>query len=271
MQLVQNSLRPGVKLLLKILKRISRTSEVSEPRNTDRDWQIIGETEPYFGVITHEEFKRENLTESARSDFYNTGRRHIDADLVEMRRLFGNFVPKSALDFGCGVGRLTVPLAEVTGDAVGVDISPGMLAEARKNGVPGLQFLEQIPDRKFDWIISHTVLQHIPSERGYLILRDLLSRVAEGGGAIIQLTFARASEHADSVGVRVIQGSRGAYYPPTRPNQPNIPEGTMTMHDYDLSIVIAEFYAAGMKSLHLQHTDHGGMIGAAIYARKGSV
>jgi hypothetical protein len=42
----------------------------------------------------------------------------------------------------------------------------------------------------------------------------------------------------------------------------------MLMHDYDLSRVIGQFYQAGMTSLQLEHCDHGGIIGATIYAKK---
>lgn len=35
-------------------------------------------------------------------------------------------------DFGCGVGRLTLPFADCFDNVVGVDISPAMLAEGEK-------------------------------------------------------------------------------------------------------------------------------------------
>lgn len=154
-------------------------------RDTDRDWEIIGETDPYFGVLTHDKFKRENLDDAGRSEFFRTGQENISYFLEKMRSTFGAFVPRSALDFGCGVGRLTVPLAETTGAATGVDVSQGMLAEARRHNHPGLRFMETIPDERFDWVVSIIVLQHIPPERGYEILKTLLDRVAPDGGATI--------------------------------------------------------------------------------------
>ena len=41
------------------------------------------------------------------------------------------FAPRSALDFGCGVGRLLVPLARRCPSVVGVDVADSMLAQAR--------------------------------------------------------------------------------------------------------------------------------------------
>lgn len=191
-------------------------------------------------------------------------RHHFD----RMNTLFGAFEPRSALDFGCGVGRLTVPLAQITGRATGVDISPGMLAEARLHTTPGLTFVDSIPAGTFDWVMSLIVLQHVPPERGYGILRELLARVSDTGGVTIQMMFARTTEHAQSVGARLILDGTDVTPAKNNLSASKIKLGGILMHDYDLSCVVALFYQAGMTSLHLQHCDHGGIIGATIYARK---
>ena len=49
------------------------------------------------------------------------------------KHLDPGFQPINALDFGCGVGRLVIPLAKISTSAVGIDVSESMLAEARKN------------------------------------------------------------------------------------------------------------------------------------------
>lgn len=49
-----------------------------------------------------------------------------------------------------------------------------------------------------------------------------------------------------------------------------IARGRMRMYDYDLSWVIGLFYISGMKDVRIEHCDHGGIIGATIYARKQS-
>ena len=38
-------------------------------RDTDNDWQIMGENEPYFGVLSHERFLRRNLTDEDGTTF----------------------------------------------------------------------------------------------------------------------------------------------------------------------------------------------------------
>ena len=45
--------------------------------------------------------------------------------------LQGDFRPTRSLDFGCGVGRLLMPIARLSAEAVGVDVAPGMLELCR--------------------------------------------------------------------------------------------------------------------------------------------
>jgi 2-polyprenyl-3-methyl-5-hydroxy-6-metoxy-1,4-benzoquinol methylase len=61
---------------------------------------------------------------------------HIDFVFETIRRHFvPNFKPSSVLDYGCGVGRLLIPLAERCECVVGVDVSDTMLREAQDWGV----------------------------------------------------------------------------------------------------------------------------------------
>src|SRR5947209_8593800 len=97
---------------------------------TDRDWEFFGRTDPYWSVFTQERYRRANLTEDAVRDFFASGEQHIDFVLATVRdHLDGGFAPRSALDFGCGVGRMVVPLARRCGRVVGVDVADAMLAE----------------------------------------------------------------------------------------------------------------------------------------------
>lgn len=251
-----------------IVRLISRFQSKIRLRDTDYDWRIIGETEPYFGVLTSDRFKRKNLNEQNRADFFQSGDGDINDFIDRMRSAFGPFEPRSALDFGCGVGRLTLPLAALTGAATGIDISPGMLAEARRHDKPGLRFLERVPDEVFDWVVSAIVLQHIPPERGYGIIEQLLGRVAASGGITLQIMFGRTAHHELSPGARLIIDEGGVRPAAALRRQKPPAAGKMLMHDYDLSRVVGLFYRAGMTCLILDHIDHGGMIGATIHARR---
>jgi 2-polyprenyl-3-methyl-5-hydroxy-6-metoxy-1,4-benzoquinol methylase len=97
------------------------------------NWEYYGKNDPYFAVATFEKFKKANLTEQAKNEFFQTGEEHIEKVWNEIQKHFvENFRPKRGLDFGCGVGRLVVPLANRCEKVVGVDISNVMLQEAQK-------------------------------------------------------------------------------------------------------------------------------------------
>lgn len=75
------------------------------------------------------------------------------------------------LEIGCGVGRMTRHLAERFAHVTAIDISPTMIAEARRlNGhIANAEFREGsgtdlagLPDASFDRVMSYIVFQHIP-------------------------------------------------------------------------------------------------------------
>jgi hypothetical protein len=206
------------------------------PRDTDMDWGQIGEQEPYFGVLTHERFLKTNMTDDDKAEFFQSGSVDIEQYVQTLRTLFGEFSPKSALDFGCGVGRLT-----------------------RASALP-------MKMKAFDWLVSIIVFQHIAPDRGYSILRDLLDRLAPRGCVTLHFTFFRDERFSETAGVRLAPGHDLSI----RSNPAaleNLAPGAMAMFDYDLSIVVALLFQAGVEKLYLDHADHGGFHGAIIYGR----
>ena len=97
----------------------------------------------------------------------------------------------AVLDIGCGVGRLTRPLAARARRVAAIDVSSEMLAEARRlnahlDAVEWLhgdgESLRPVPDASIDACISHVVFRHIPDPAitlGYV--RDM-GRVLRPGG-----------------------------------------------------------------------------------------
>jgi SAM-dependent methyltransferase len=160
----------------------------------------MGHDDPYFGVLSDESFRIENLTEDSRVEFFQSGQAHIDALLATIRERFkADFTPDLALDFGCGVGRLLIPLAKCSRRAVGVDVSPSMLAEARRNcermlveNVDLLRSDDKLSEARhtYDLIHSHIVFAHIDPRRGHTIFEALAEKVAAGGFIAIQVLYA---------------------------------------------------------------------------------
>jgi SAM-dependent methyltransferase len=101
-------------------------------------------------------------------NFFATGRDFIKTMMDYYKSLNINMRYGDCLDFGCGVGRLTQPLAEWFERIVGVDISSEMILQANKfNKYPAkvryLQNTENLPfaDATFDYVQTHIVLQHV--------------------------------------------------------------------------------------------------------------
>lgn len=84
------------------------------------------------------------------------------AELVEVIARWADLRGKSVLDFGCGIGRVAAALAPLAGEVVGVDVSPGMIAQARaRNAADNVRFetgngvdLADLPDGSFDLVLA---------------------------------------------------------------------------------------------------------------------
>ena len=134
--------------------------------STDKAWEKFGSEDPYFGVLAEERFTSEKIGEN-RDAFFESGRATIAHILGRYEGRFGSLPRGRALDHGCGVGRLALPLAEEFAEVVGLDVSPSMLAEAEANardaGADNVRFaladdaLSNAPG-EYDFVNSYMVL-----------------------------------------------------------------------------------------------------------------
>jgi ubiquinone/menaquinone biosynthesis C-methylase UbiE len=89
------------------------------------------------------------------------------------------------LEAGCGTGMILKEVAPIARQAIGLDISPGMLAQARSRGlnvVHGSVTQLPFPNNQFDTAYSFKVLAHV--ERIAAAMGEL-ARVVRSGGHVI--------------------------------------------------------------------------------------
>lgn len=163
-----------------------------------RQWERYGAVDPYYGVLSKPDFHRSRLDEAARERFFQTGHRHIAESLAAIESLLGSdFQWRAALDFGCGVGRLTLPLAERCEHVYGLDVSPSMLREAERNarrmGLTNIEWssAERLDELSgdYDLVHSYLVFQHIPARGGERIFAKLVRGLRPGGVGSIQVAL----------------------------------------------------------------------------------
>jgi SAM-dependent methyltransferase len=133
--------------------------------------------------------------------FFATGRTEIDATLKELGGLLTEHT--SALDFGCGLGRLSQALAVHFDSVTGVDVAASMIEGAQtRNAFPDrvsyvVNTAVTLPfdDATFDFVYSILVLQHIPPKVAAGYISEFV-RVLRPGGVVV---FQQLSHRAPTV------------------------------------------------------------------------
>lgn len=166
--------------------------------NLAKTWKKFGEQDPLWSVLSEDQ-KQGNQWDV--ENFYHTGSYYINNYLKELE-IKGILGPKSrSLDFGCGVGRLTFPLANHFEESHGVDISLPMLKLATKQnesfGHENCFFhhnlkndLSLFEDGSFDFIISLIVLQHMEPRYFVNYLVEFMRLLKPDGVLVFQLPVA---------------------------------------------------------------------------------
>jgi len=137
-------------------------------KRMEQDWDERARQNARYYVET----SREDWSDE---EFFRSGRQTVAEQILnDMTNICQGRNPKQmrVLEIGCGVGRVTRPLAEVFGEVHGVDVSGEMIRRARQaladvpnafvyqnNGMDLAVLGEQV----FDFAFSTIVFQHIPS------------------------------------------------------------------------------------------------------------
>lgn len=156
-----------------------------------QNWDCLAQNDPFWAICTDPSKRDRGWNQE---DFFFTGQAEIETVLQYLSSL--GLTPDfdgAALDFGCGVGRLTQALASRFVACVGVDISPNMVKTAGSlNRYPGKcryvlndsDKLTCLADNHFAFVYSSIVLQHIAPQYIVGYLREF-SRVLKPGGILV--------------------------------------------------------------------------------------
>ncbi len=167
-------------------------------RSLQRTWNRLARADPLWAVLAASE-KRGNRWD--RAEFFATGAQAVEGILAHLSSLGVELQHRKALDFGCGVGRLTQALAPHFDEVWGVDIAPAMVELAGACNQHGTRCryllnesdnLSLFPDRTFDFVLSLITLQHMPPTIAHRYLREFVRVLTPGGVLVFQAPAERA-------------------------------------------------------------------------------
>lgn len=160
---------------------------------TDRyrkQWESLGARDPYWAVLTDPNKKGGRWD---KDEFFQTGIDEIDGVEKKISNLGIPLRHDLALDYGCGVGRLSRALSLRFKGVIGVDISNAMLEEARStnSAFSNIRFLRNngrdltdVAVGTVDFVYSNIVLQHSPKRNQRLLIKEFC-RVLRPGGVLV--------------------------------------------------------------------------------------
>jgi len=162
-------------------------------KELQQNWNRFGKEDPMWAILTDSEKKGNKWSEE---EFFLTGEKHVQKELKHMRRRHPALQLGSALDFGCGLGRLTQGLAVHFEQVHGVDIAPSMIDGANQlnkhkekctyhlNQKNDLSLFE---DNKFDLVLSLITLQHMQPKYAKNYISEFLRVLKPGGMLLFQI------------------------------------------------------------------------------------
>jgi len=159
-----------------------------------QDWEHLGKTDPFWAVLS-DNSKRYGKWDQ--DEFFKTGDEEIKNLILELPKKNQPKHYTHAMDFGCGLGRLTRALSNHFESVTGVDISQSMIEKASElnSEFPQCQFihnphphLKQFTSKSFDLIYTNITLQHVPEKKIVAnYIKEFLRLIKSDGIVVFQL------------------------------------------------------------------------------------
>jgi SAM-dependent methyltransferase len=167
---------------------------------TDSTWERLAQDDPFWAILSDPSKRRGGWQVD---EFFATGEREVAELMAYLDRIAPGLPRECALDFGCGIGRVTRPLAGHFARVTGADISPTMIEAAREYEAKQPREGGEIEyiinagtslasdDGSFDLVYSSITLQHVPPAATIGYLKEFVRVLKPGGVAVFQLPARR--------------------------------------------------------------------------------
>lgn len=158
-----------------------------------KTYEKLGRDDPFYAVLTVPCFRYNRWDPKA---FFANGEEEITRVIQYINHQKLAIARGDALDFGCGVGRLTQALGDHFERVRGIDIAESMVEKARELNRHGdrVQYhanwvdnLGIFPDSSFDFIYSSITLQHIPPPANINYVAEFMRLLRPNGVALFQV------------------------------------------------------------------------------------
>ncbi len=206
------------------------------------EWTRLGTDDPLWAVLSNPG-KRGGLWDPV--EFFALGVHDVTTVLGKVAGANVTVARGRALDFGCGVGRLTQALAKQFDEVVGVDIAESMLDSARRfdRSDGRCRFvanttsdLAQFPDASFDFIYSHIVFQHMEPRYSLGYIREFARLLRPQGVTVFQIPVPDSTGRlADRIKQRFPSIVKGLHRL-RKPGQPIIEMYAVPQHDIEQTL-----------------------------------